>query len=160
MISEQLKSLIGKRGTPVIFEVTRLDLRKAADAAGDRNPLYWDDDYAEKSRYKGIIAPPDFFGWPVNWPPNSTFVYMSDLSGQVFIEVAKAGYHRAINAGMESEFFHPVRPGDILIMTSEVIGVEEKEGKKGGKMCISTIENTYINQRGAVVAKQRHSAIH
>jgi acyl dehydratase len=160
MLPDGLKGLIGRKGKPIVHEVTRTDLRKIADAVGDRNPLYWDDEYAARSKYGSIIAPPDFFGWPLKWSPNQPFVNSGDLSPVLFAEVAKAGYFRAINAGMESEYFLPIRPGDTIVITSEIIGIEEKEGKKGGKMLISTIETTMINQDGAVVAKQRHNTIH
>jgi acyl dehydratase len=160
MVQESLKKLIGKKGTPMVFEVTRNGLRRIADAAGDRNPLYWDDEYAARSRYGGIIAPPDYFGWPVKWDPNLTFINASDLFVQMYVEIVKAGYTRAINAGMESEYLLPIRPGDTIIMNSEIVAFEEKEGKKGGKMLLSTIEMTMVNQNGDVVARQRHSGIH
>jgi acyl dehydratase len=160
MTPDTLKHLLGKKSTPQIFEVTRVDIRKNADASGDRNPLYWDDDYAAASRYGGVIAPPDFFGWPVKWGPNLPFVNTSDLTIFLFIEMMKAGYLRAINAGMESEYFKPIRPGDTLIITSEIISLEEKEGKKGGKMLISSIESTVVNLNGDIVAKQRQNTIH
>jgi acyl dehydratase len=160
MISDELKNLIGRKGKPMVYEVNRADLRKIADAAGDRNPLYWDDEYAAGTRYGGIIAPPDFFGWPVQWPPDQTFMNSNDLFMEMAIEIAKAGYYRAINAGMESEYFLPVRPGDTIIFSSEIVAIEEKEGKKGGKMMISTIETTMTNQNGDTVTKLRQSSIH
>ena len=160
MTSEGLKGLIGKKGKPVVYVMERTALRKIADAVGDRNPLYWDDEYAAKSRYGGVIAPPDFFGWPTKWGPNLPFMSVSDLGAILFGEAAKAGYFRAINAGMEAEYFLPVRPGDTLVMSGEIVGMEEKEGKKGGKMLFSTIENTIVNQNGDIVAKQRLNTIH
>lgn len=160
MVSDSLKNLAGKKSRPVVYEVTRNSLRRIADAAGDRNPLYWDDEYAAKSRYGGIIAPPDFFGWPVKWAPDQTFVNANELFVEMVIEIARAGYFRAINAGMESEFFMPVRPGDTLILSYEIVTIEEKEGKKGGKMMFSTMEMTVTNQNGDTVAKQRQSTIH
>ncbi len=160
MVSDALKNLIGRKGKPLVYEVTRIDLRRIADAAGDRNPLYWDDEYAARSRYGSVIAPPDFFGWPAKWAADQTFINSNELFMEMAIEVAKAGYYRAINAGMESEYFLPIRPGDTIILTSEIVGMEEKEGKKGGKMLISTIETTVINQNGDVVARQRQSSIH
>ena len=160
MVAESLQSLIGRRSQPVVMEVTRTDLRKIADAAGNRNPLYWDDAYAAKTKYGGVIAPPDFFGWPVKWPPDTVFMSFNDLLGEMYAEIAKAGYFRVINAGMESEFFLPIRPGDTLVVTTQIISMEEKEGKKGGKMLLSTIETTVVNQNGDVVARQRQSGIH
>jgi acyl dehydratase len=160
MASDAFKSLIGRRSKPVVYEVDRAGIRKIADAAGDRNPLYWDDEYAARSRYGGIIAPPDFFGWPVKWAPDQTFINVNEVFVEMAIEMAKAGFFRAINAGMETEYFSPIRAGDTLVLTSEIVAIEEKEGKKGGKMMISTVETTVVNQNGDVVAKQRQSSIH
>jgi acyl dehydratase len=160
MTPDALKHLIGKKSNPRVYEVTRLDIRKIADAAGDRNPLYWDDDYAAGSRYGSIVAPPDFFGWPVKWEPNQTFVNSSELGEYMFKELTKAGYNRAINAGMESEFFKPIFPGGVLVLTSEIISLEEKEGKTGGKMLLSSMETTVVNQNGDIVARQRQNGIH
>jgi acyl dehydratase len=160
MTPDALKHLIGKKSRPRIHEVTRLDIRKIADAAGDRNPLYWDDDYAAGTRYGGIIAPPDFFGWPVKWAPDQTFVNSSELEEYMFIELTKAGYNRAINAGMASEFYKPIRPGDTLVISTEIVSIEEKEGKKGGKMLLSSMETTVVNQNGDIVARQRQNGIH
>ena len=41
-------------------EVGAASIRKFALAIGDTNPLYYDKDYAGKSPYGGIIAPPTF----------------------------------------------------------------------------------------------------
>lgn len=160
MVPEAVKQMIGKKSTPRIYEVTRLDIRKIADASGNRDPLYWDDDYAATTRYGGMIAPPDFFGWPLKWEPEQTFPNSNELSEYMFKELTKAGYNRAINAGMESEFYRPVRPGDTLVMVSEIIALEEKVGKTGGNMLISTVETIITNQNGDLVARQRESAIH
>ncbi|MBN1374595.1 MAG: MaoC family dehydratase N-terminal domain-containing protein [Dehalococcoidia bacterium] len=160
MTSEALAGLVGKKSKPSIQTVELTALRKIADAVGNRNPLYWDDDYAARSRYGGIIAPPDYFGCPLKWPPNAPFINSSDLGAELFAAAAQAGYFRAINGGMESEYFLPVRPGDTLVISGEIVGIEEKEGKKGGKMLISIIETTVLNQNGDVVAKQRNTTIH
>lgn len=160
MTAEALKGLIGKKGKPSVHIVELTGLRKIADAVDDRNPLYWDDEYAKQSRYGGIIAPPDYFGWPIKWGPNLPLMAASDLGAELFITAAQAGYVRAINAGMESEYFLPIRPGDRLVISGEIVGIEEKEGKKGGKMLFSTMETTIVNQNGDVVAKQRIMTIH
>jgi len=159
MVPEGVKQMIGKKSTPRIYEVTRLDIRKIADASGNRDQLYWDDDYAATTRYGGMIAPPDFFGWPLKWEPENAFPNSSELTDYIFSELPKAGYSRVINAGMESEFYKPVRPGDTLVLVSEIIALEEKVGKTGN-MLISTIETTVTNQNGDLVARQRQSAIH
>ena len=159
MLPEVVKQMIGKKSTPRICEVTRLDIRKIADAIGNRDPLYWDDDYAATTRYGSIIAPPDFFGWPLKWEPEQALPNSSELKSYLLKELPKAGYNRAISAGTESEFYRAVRPGDTLVLVSEIISLEEKVGKTSGKMLISTIETTVTNQNGDLVARQRESII-
>jgi acyl dehydratase len=53
-------------------EATRIAIRKFADGIGDSNPLWNDEEYAQKTRYGSIVAPPSWiysvfsglqFGW-------------------------------------------------------------------------------------------------
>jgi len=41
-----------------VYDVTDKDIRRFAQAIDDPNPLYYDEEYAKKTIYKGIIAPP------------------------------------------------------------------------------------------------------
>ena len=40
------------------YVLTAVAVRKYCHAVGDLNPLYLDEDYAKKSPYRGLIAPP------------------------------------------------------------------------------------------------------
>ena len=157
MISGKLTSLIGKSGDTVIMEMEKGAIRKYADAIDDRNPLYWDDDYARDSSYGGIVAPPGFFGWPIIWTAvNPTFY---PLRGAIADLVAEEGYERILDGGIEYDFLRPVRVGDILAGIPSIKGFTERE-TKGGKMILSVIEFTYTNQNGQVVARARQTLIH
>jgi len=46
MISEEVTNLIGKVGDIMIMEVERGAIKRYADAVDDRNPVYWDEEYA------------------------------------------------------------------------------------------------------------------
>jgi acyl dehydratase len=59
-ISLSYRQFIGQRSEPVLNIVERGAVRKFAEAIGDPNPLYMDEEAAEASRYGGIIAPPTF----------------------------------------------------------------------------------------------------
>ena len=65
MIPEEIKKLIGTSGHPTLYEVEKGAIRRFADAVDDPNPLYHDEEYARKSKYGSMIAPPGFFGWPL-----------------------------------------------------------------------------------------------
>ena len=156
MIPQEIAQLIGKTGETAIFEVEKGAIKKLADAVGDRNPLYWDEECARNSRYGSIIAPPGFFGWPAKW--ERAMPFFSEIRQDVVDTISKAGYSRLLDGGIEYDFFHPVRAGDTLAALSKVKDIYERESK-AGKMFFSIIEITYTNQNGDVVAKARQTLV-
>jgi len=142
-ILEQLRSEIGKKSPPRSEEVEKGAIRRFVNALGDHNPLYEDEEFARKSRYKGGIAPPLFvitFGRQRRPQPDT-----------------RAG-RSMINAGTEYEFFQPIRPGDVITHTSQLVEVKERAGRLG-RMFISIRETRYVNQRGETVAIGRGTTI-
>ncbi len=157
MLPEGVTRLIGKSGDTVIMEVEKGAIKRYADAVGDFNPIYWDEDYARGSRYGSIIAMPGFFGWPTRWAesgPNS-----SKLREGLFAALAQAGYNRALEGGIEYEFLSPVRAGDVLTALPGITSISERETKKG-TLVFSVTETTYTNQSGDLVARVRQTLIH
>ena len=102
MLPEAVTQLIGKAAEPMIFEVERGAIKKFADAVGDSNPLYWDYEYAKKSRYGATIAPPGFFGWPVKW--KAAMPLQQEIRTELMVALAEAGYGRVLDGGIEYEF--------------------------------------------------------
>lgn len=158
MIPEQVANLIGKAQAPVIYEVERGAIKKYADAIADRNPLYWDEEHARNSRYGSIIAPPGFAGWPTQWTGAMPFLPSGGLRGTVLETMAKLGYPRVLDGGVEFEFILPVRADDILVGVTKVIDIYERESK-GAKMFLSVFETTFTNQNGAVAFKIQQTLI-
>lgn len=151
MVPDSLKQYIGKIDPPTIKEVEKGSIRRYAEAVGDDNPLYYDEEYAKKTKYGGIIAPPGFFGWAVSSTPSSEGLI--GLMGALI----EAGYAGILDGGMAYDFYLPLRAGDILIASPKVKDVVEKEGKT--KMMITRFETTYVNQNGDLVAKSYHTLI-
>lgn len=157
MLPEEVTKLIGKTGDIRIMEVEKGAIRRFADAIDEHNPLYWDEEYARNSKYGSIIAPPGFFGWPTKWPEaGPTF---TELRGELIATMAKAGYPRLLDGGIEYDFFLPVRAGDILSSIQRIVSITERETKTG-KLAFSVTETTYTNQDGDLVAKERPTLIH
>ncbi len=150
MLPEEVTNFIGKAQDVRIFEVEKGAIKRFAEAVGEQNPLYLDEEYARNSRYGSIIAPPGFFGWPTKeggggpTPP--------DLREAL----TKAGYTNpaAVNAGEEYDFFRPIRVGDTLAASSMIKEITEREGRTG-KMVFIIREMSYTNQRGELVARAR-----
>ena len=156
MLPDEVTKLIGKTGDIMILEVEKGAIKRYADAVDDRNPLYWDEEYARNSRYGSIVAPPGFFGWPTSWTGSQPD--MLKAGNEATAALAQAGYSRGLDAGAEFEFFRPVRAGDVLVALERIADISMGEGK-AGKMVFMVIEITYTNQNGELVAKAHRTFI-
>jgi acyl dehydratase len=152
MIPEEAKTLIGKVDPPYVREVEKGAIRRYADAVGNDNPLYHDEDYARKTRYGGTISPPGFFGWAVKTEPQSEAV----LAAMAAVE--KAGYKRLLDGGIVYDFLRPVRPGDKLIVYMKVKDVTERQSKSG-TMIVMELEANYLDEKGDLVARSCQTLI-
>ena len=151
MVPDSLKQYIGKVDPPHLREVEKGAIRRYADAVGDDNPLYYDEEYARKSRYSCIIAPPGFFGWA-----KKTISSSEGLVGLIGAMI-EAGYAGILDGGMAYDFYLPVRVGDTLVVSPKVADIALKEGKT--KMMILRFEASYTNQNGDLVAKSYQTLI-
>lgn len=149
IITDEMRNLIGIESAPTIFEIEKEPIRRWAEAIGDPNPLYRDEEYARKSRYGGIIAPPGFLGnyaFPVKAggpPPQVRSPFSKGLAG-----------------GNEYEFLKPVRVGDVVTATSRLLDLYQRQGRPGiGRMLFQIVETIYQNQEGEVVVKTRQTSI-
>ena len=122
---------------------TRMAILKFAEGVGDPNPLWTDPEYAGKSRYGCLVAPPSFiwacfaqvqFGWK-----------------------GLGGFH----GGCDVEFLKPVLLGDKV--KAECV-FEDFEGPKESSFAEETIidhfTNKYWNQNGDLIAKYRWWVVH
>jgi acyl dehydratase len=107
--------------------ISSRDIELFTELTGDRNPLHYDTDVAERSRFGGIIVQGGVTSGLLN------AVVAEDLPGpgSVFLHV-------------DWSFRAPVRPGDVI--TAEVQVLEVREDKP-----ISTLRTTITNQDDVVV---------
>ncbi len=158
MLPEEVTKFIGQPTGEATYEVEKGAITRFAEAVGDPNPIYWDEEYAKKSKYGSIIAPPGFFGWPVRRPRSADApdVIAGARGGP---NLAAAGYPRVLDGGTEYDFVKPIRAGDTLTAASMIKDIVEREGRTG-KMAFLIRETTYTNQDGEVVARARGTSIH
>ena len=64
VITDEIRNMIGTDLATEVFEVEKGMILKIAQAVEDPNPLWQDQEYAQKSRYGGIVAPPSII-WAV-----------------------------------------------------------------------------------------------
>ena len=163
MLPEEVSKFIGQTVGSSVFEIEKEVIRRFADAVDDSNPFYWDEEYAKKSKHGSIIAPPGFISspWfsnrPSKWPARGAT--SSEVTSGIRPALAKAGFSRVLDGGMEYEFFTPAKAGDTITASSVIKDIIERSGATG-KMAFLFTETTYTNQNGELVAKARSTSIH
>jgi acyl dehydratase len=124
--------------TPAIYEPLSVhDIRRWAHySVGDDNPLFSEVDYAKRSPWGSVIAPP-------------TFLYSID-SGIVAPGLPGIQW---IFAGSRFEHFLPVKAGDTITARARLIDVQIKEGKSVARYVNQVGEVLYTNQHGQLVTR-------
>ena len=156
MLPEEITKFIGVAEELGTYEVDKGGIRRFANAAEDFNPLYWDEAYANASRYGSLIAPPGYFGWPTK--PVGAHIVRSHTTEQLDTALREAGYTRGVGGGSEFDFFRPIRVGETLQASQTTTNIIEKHGRSGPLIFV-TKEITYTDQQGDVVAKVRMTSI-
>ncbi len=164
MLPEEIKSLIGQTFGTTVFEIEKESVRRFADAVGDYNPLYVDAEYAGQSRYGSVIAPPGYISSQWYWGSSDKPAGKeSNLKISSLMDVIRAlmdaGYHQAVDGGIDYEFFIPVRAGDTITATSLVKDIAER-GKGDDRAVFLFTETTYTNQNDEKVAVTQVTSIH
>ena len=147
---------------PHNYEVTWDGTRHFANGCGDDNPLFCDPDYAKKTRWGGLIAPPLFF-WTMGEAdqPELTAEQKTILKGD---PLAGLGAYQAV---MEYEWWRPLRQNDKLKVRRVLLGVTTKDKSEfSGRSVHETRGFIYRNQndelhaiqRGTWVRAERHAS--
>lgn len=156
LITEQARALVGKETEPVTGEVRAKDIRRFCYAVDDLNPLYLDEEYAGRTGFGGIVAPPMFFDIPTV-PEFPQHQLKEDGMAQAGLRPPLKAT-RSMAGGNEVEFFRPVRPGDRITRVSKIADLYEKEGRSG-PLVFTVYEHRYTNQDGDLVAVERLTGI-
>jgi len=147
LITEGMKAAIGVESDPSVFEIEKGAIRRWAEAIGDPNPLYHDEEYARKLGYRSIIAPPTFlpsYGYPL-------------VRGKSKVTV-KSPLNRSLNGGLEIEIIRPLQAGDTAYVTTMLSDIVEKKGRLG-KMLFFISEIFIRNKEGELISKARQIGI-
>ncbi len=145
ILTEEVLKQIGKAGETRTYDVERGAIRRFAEAIGDQNPLFHDEQRARELPFGGMIATPTFcrsLGSPI---PDVRMPALGDS-------------FRGLDGGSDWEYFHPIRPGDRITVQTKLVDLKESEGRLG-PMVFITMETTYTNQFGQLCVTQRSTGI-
>ncbi|MFG2087801.1 MULTISPECIES: MaoC family dehydratase N-terminal domain-containing protein [unclassified Spirillospora] len=119
------RDFIGRSFPPTEpYEVSRVKIREFADAIGDRNPVYRDQEAAKAAGHPDIIAPPTF---PIVVSLGNPALADPDLG---------LNYAMVVHGEQRFEYTRPIRAGDVVACTSTV--TEIKSIGNNEKMVIET----------------------
>ena len=142
MKAKTIKEKIGVESEPVTCVVEKGLLKKFIQATGDHNPLWQDEEYAGRTKYGGIIAPPTML-------LAVGFEQFHQYSSEIF-----SLFSTSLNGGTELECYQPVRPGDKITVTAKITTIRERS-----QMAFVTFEITYTDQQRELVAKCQQTMI-
>jgi len=153
---EELKADVGREGPRLVAvdEVCKPMIRHWCEAMQDGNPLYTDEEYARKSKYGGIIAPPTMvLTWtmPPLWPPTDRPPHPFE---QYLEKLDKAGFYGILITNVAQKYLRPLFPGDHITFTYKVTDVSPEKKTSLGSGHFVTTTFIFTNQKGETVATQ------
>ena len=140
-------------GRPVVFAelwdpCSATDIRRWVQAMDYPNPVHWQEEFARASRFGGIVAPQSFT------------VAMDYGHGCHPTCVGKIPGSHLIFGGEEWWFYGShIRPGDRLVQQRHFDGYSVSDTKFAGPTVFARGDTVHRNQHGALVAKERATAI-
>ena len=157
LISAEMRSWIGRKTdlTPLLI-MTASEVRRYMDATGDRNPLWYNDDYAKAAGYEGRILPPTLVGWvpfSIRENPDGSSAEAPDLRRQVPLP---KNFTNVRNAGSETEWLKAVYLGEPLSTQNAIVDIVARRGRAGPGIYI-TQEEQILNGSGDIVMRRRHT---
>src|SRR5215470_3588327 len=149
---EKIRARIGRgfeNRRPWRTEVTRDAIYHLALAVGDLSPMYVDEEYAKKTRWGTLLAPP---------------IMMNSMDtlravGSAGLPEGFPGVH-SIWSGSLYEYERPLKLGDVVTSKSYLQEVREVEsGFAGGRAVYQTYEAQYWDQNGQKIGTRQDTWI-
>jgi hypothetical protein len=134
VITKELESLLNVEFGPEVYEVEKGMLQKFAEAIDDPNPRWLKE------------GPPTF---PAALVPKKLLNKLFNVDIPL---------KRLLNGTSELEYLKPIKPGDVISVTSKLTRLRQVAGAEGPTLFMFT-EMTYTNQRGEVVVKGKNTYI-
>jgi len=143
------KSFVGKAFELFTFEVDKSKIRELAQALGDDNPIFVDDEAAQAAGLPGIVAPPTFATLFKMWGEGGSSTHIKAMGGNVL---------RLLHGEESYEYFGLIRPGDVITGQTKVVDITEKQGRNS-TLDIVNLQTDYRNQHGVVVVVGRTTIV-
>lgn len=141
------KRNIGSQFDPFVVDVEKGRLRFFAQAIGENNPVYIDENEAIAAGYRSIPAPP-------------TFTMVLDTEGSSLKELFSLlglDISRILHGSQSFEYFETIHAGDRITIKGRISDIYDK---KQGALEFIVLENSYFNQAGILVARSENTLVY
>ncbi len=130
------KKFIGKEYKPITYVVGQEKIKEYALAVKDLNPLYIDPEFAKKSKYSSVVAPPMF-----------VVVYAKEVMDNLFSDrELNLNMARLVHGEQEFNFHKVVKANDVIKTTGKIKNIYEK-----GNNDFVELETKSYNQNNELV---------
>ena len=158
LIPPETRALVGQRlGERVSATLHAHEAERFAFAAGEANPIYFDEAAARAAGYAGRVVPPGLLVWALE-PPRPLAALREDGLWKDAGPPLRLHVSRVLYGGEEWEYLAPLHAGDTITAETRLAALEEKTGSSGPFVLV-TMETTYTNQAGERVAVVRGKRI-
>lgn len=153
--------------------VTKSELRRIAQAIPDMDPIFWNEDYARRTRFGGIVAPAlfpvDGFRQPPHLPDRLSEMLEKDVNFQggppwdrrLIVELPlNTTITSNVNGGQEFEVLDLARLGETLRARRTIADIYETESARFGRAIYRIEDVTYKNSQGREILRGRIALIY
>ena len=164
-LTDEVKAVIGassERRQASLWGIEREGLRRFTQAVMDPDPRYWDEEFAQSTKFGKIVTPPIYCSYlGRKTPPGATDPITrafrenpdSDGIGGVDREDREGAlpsvpteFIRVLHGGNEIELYHYPTLGDVIFSQSRYSDITERTGRDGSHMLLIVTETSYTNQ--------------
>lgn len=172
-ITPEVRALVGAE-SPIEWAwdpVTTSELRRFTQAIMDSDPVHWDEKYAERTKYGGVVCPPLF---PLTYfrtspsepdPISQGARQDPEFDGAVEGMLGTRGLPsiplplaRRLHGGNDIQVFQLAKPGERLKARSRIVDIHQREGRSGPMVFVVT-ETTIWNHKDELLLISRQTII-
>jgi len=166
IVTPEIRAMIGNESAPrqAVDKVTTSEVRRWVTATLDDNPLWYDEDYANQTRFGTGCAPGPFPMRAVgHWKRalgtpdpvraldfDDDFRYGDESLDDPAVKIHWPEGVGAFHAGNQVEYFQFPRVGDQISVVEKLVEIEEKVGRSG-KLAVVHVDYIFTNQDGDVL---------
>ena len=159
LLGDEARAAIGMELNRSEGTVRQLEFQRWAAAVGERNPLYFDAEYARAQGYRDVVAPPMYIQYV-----GGTVVELDQLRPDGLTQRSGSGAvplptcPRRMAGGDDYTFHAPVYDGDVITTVRRLVDLEPKVGRSG-PFVLMRFHTTFTRDDGVLVAEAAGSLI-